>query len=176
MIGRGRKMNRSAGVSHRPLWPVTADWVTNGDTAAPVQVCVCVCVCLVKVWPLHSQNLTRRTSITASIHHLCWFTEGMQSQAGPSGWSSIHLCWLWDSQRKFSPTTLHPQTFSRYSPDVNASRRVGLQEIEPTIISPFLKSNYYCWAFFFILIFQGKQNRLEITVPWCIYYQSIYYH
>lgn len=62
MIGRGRKMNRSAGDSHWPPWPVTADWVTNGRTAASgagvcvwndcvvrktnsrcVSVCVCVC-------------------------------------------------------------------------------------------------------------------------------------
>lgn len=41
-MGRGRKMNRLAGVSHQPLWTVTPDWVNNGN----VRRCVCVCVCV----------------------------------------------------------------------------------------------------------------------------------
>lgn len=58
-MGRGRKMNRLACVSHQPLWTVTPDWVNNGNSTAPcagVCVCVktgygkktnsCVCVCI----------------------------------------------------------------------------------------------------------------------------------
>lgn len=40
-MGRGRKMNRLACVSHQPLWTVTPDWVNNGNSTAP---CAGVCV------------------------------------------------------------------------------------------------------------------------------------
>lgn len=82
---RGRKMNRLAGVSHQPLWTVTPDWVNNGNVrrcvrgwrlSAERRRIVAVSAHPVKVWPLRPQNLTRRTSVSVSIHHICWFTEG----------------------------------------------------------------------------------------------------
>lgn len=45
MKGHSRKMNRSASVSHKPLWTVTSDWVTNSNPTTLCEEARDDCVC-----------------------------------------------------------------------------------------------------------------------------------